>query len=191
MKTFSQISLSIAVAGLLAACSGAEPAAPSGTPPAPGASATTVVATAASTEAPAITGAPSRTAPPTQSPEAPTATRPAATDTAVPATTGPAAAASITLTVTMDDMRFQPDELTVRAGETVHLDLENPDRLEHALVIADAGVSQAVAPGATRGLDFVVNLPPGSYPIFCPISDEEGNHQANGMVGTLVVEAAP
>jgi plastocyanin len=91
----------------------------------------------------------------------------------------------------MDDMKFAPAELRVRAGETVHLDLVNPDLLEHALVIPDAGVSETLAPEARRGIDFAVALAPGSYPLFCPITDEAGNHQANGMEGTLVVEAAP
>ena len=91
----------------------------------------------------------------------------------------------------MDDMRFQPAELIVPAGETVHLDLENPDQLDHALAIPDAAVLQAVSPGGAQGVDFVVDLPPGEYYLLCPISDEAGSHEANGMVGTLVVEAAP
>jgi plastocyanin len=97
----------------------------------------------------------------------------------------------MTITVTMNDMSFQPSELRVRTGELVRLELQNPDRLEHAIAIPDAHFSQALSPGSAQEVDFLVDLPPGSYYLFCPIVDEGGSHEANGMVGTLIVEAAP
>ncbi|MCC6192296.1 MAG: cupredoxin domain-containing protein [Anaerolineales bacterium] len=186
MKRVYQLGSTFVLAALLAACSTGEPA------PAPIESPAALEATAAPTTAPAATSAPSSTAAATPTSMPLTETPPAATATALPAaTSGPAASASVTLTVTMDEMRFQPAELRVPAGETVRLDLQNPDRLEHSLVIADAGFAEALAPGASRAVDLAVALPPGSYAFFCSIVDEEGSHQANGMEGTLVVEAVP
>ncbi|HLF03119.1 MAG TPA: cupredoxin domain-containing protein [Anaerolineales bacterium] len=132
---------------------------------------------------------PSRTAAPTNTPFLRTVPVPA--DTTIPATTLPVGTPSITITVTMNDMRFQPSELTVRSGETVHLELQNPDRLEHAFVIADANVAVVLSPMSEQEVDFVVNLPPGTYYIHCPILDEGGDHEVNGMTGKLIVEAAP
>lgn len=120
-----------------------------------------------------------------------TATALAPGDTVVPATAVPLGTPTITIIVSMSDMSFRPSELRVRSGETVHLELQNPDRLEHAIVIADADVAVVLSSGSEQSLDFVVDLPPGTYAIVCPISDEGGSHEASGMVGKLIVEAAP
>lgn len=95
----------------------------------------------------------------------------------------------MTITVTMNEYQFRPSTLTARAGETIRLSFQNIDHLIHAFRIPDAGFSTVVSSGATREVDFVVDLPPGSYYFYCPIQ-EAGNHEELGMVGTLIVEEA-
>jgi plastocyanin len=92
--------------------------------------------------------------------------------------------------VTLFNYRFDPNELRVRSGETVRLVLWNTDHLIHAMQIPDAGFAHAVGIGDRVEADLYVDLPPGSYYFYCPIQ-EEGNHEDSGMVGTLIVEAAP
>ena len=193
MQLSSYLGLPLAFTLLLTACATAGPSAePTNVPPAPGATGLPVTVTSAPADATVTPITPSRTAAPTNTPFLRfTATVPVPADTAIPATTLPVGTPSITITVTMNDMRFQPSELTVRSGETVHLELQNPDRLEHAFVIADANVAVVLSPMSEQEVDFVVNLPPGTYYIHCPILDEGGDHEVNGMTGKLIVEAAP
>jgi plastocyanin len=89
----------------------------------------------------------------------------------------------------MENYRFFPPILKVRAGETVRFNLQNPDIISHAITIPSARFSAVLRPGTRQAVDFVVTLLPGSYAIVCPVQ-EEGNHEELGMVGTLIVEAA-
>ncbi len=81
------------------------------------------------------------------------------------------------------DLSFDPPQLTVRAGETVRLMLENPDRVPHTFDIAELGVSVRLAPGQSAPLEFEVEES-GTYIFFCAVP----GHREAGMEGVLVVE---
>ena len=86
-------------------------------------------------------------------------------------------------TVTMTSFAFEPARMTVKAGQTVRILLDNPDSIPHAFDIPELGVGLAVIPEAAVEIEFVATEP-GTYIYFCGI---EGHREA-GMEGVLVVE---
>jgi plastocyanin len=97
-----------------------------------------------------------------------------------------------TITVEMGDYRFSPDEISVRAGETVRLELHNTDTLtphNFTLKEKNAGldIDVDVGAGKTRTVEFTPQWP-GSYTFFCnkklPFMK---SHRDRGMHGTLIV----
>lgn len=109
-----------------------------------------------------------------------------------------------TIDITMSDrMRFSPDVLQVRQGETVRLRVRNAGRLLHELVIGTAEALDAHAeamrkfPGMEHSAPYMAHVPagqrgelvwtfdqPGSFRFACLI---EGHYQA-GMVGRIDVK---
>lgn len=122
------------------------------------------------------------------------------TDWGVP---GDPRAATRTVRVDMDDtMRFTPDRLTVRAGETVRIVVRNRGRVMHELVLgSDAALARHaqqmrqdpsmphdepwmahVAPGATGELTWTFNRS-GEFAFACLVP----GHSEAGMTGRVVV----
>jgi uncharacterized cupredoxin-like copper-binding protein len=112
-----------------------------------------------------------------------------------------------TVTLRMgDDMRFVPDRVTLREGETIRFVVRNAGKLLHEMVIGTPGELQEHAammkkfpkmehdePSMThvkasqRG-EIVWNFNrPGTFQFACLIP----GHFEAGMVGTIVVEPAP
>ena len=86
--------------------------------------------------------------------------------------------------VTLQNIRFKPDQLTVKAGQTVTVNLVNKDSVPHTFELEGvAGVGVGIPPGGEGTLEFTIDQP-GTYTIFCGV----GNHRAAGMVGQLIVE---
>ena len=111
-----------------------------------------------------------------------------------------------TITITMgDDMRFRPDVIDVREGETVRLAIRNQGKLLHELVIGtqqeldehaalmvkfpnmqhDEPYMAHVDPGQRGEIVWTFNRP-GDFKFACLIA---GHYQA-GMVGTVRVRPA-
>jgi uncharacterized cupredoxin-like copper-binding protein len=101
-------------------------------------------------------------------------------------------------------LRFEPDEMTVTAGERVQIVLQNEDETtrhdftvqdmparevasqgaEHNMEgMAEQEVHVAAAPGESATLTFTP-IEPGEYEFICTVD----GHEAAGMTGTLVVE---
>jgi plastocyanin len=106
-----------------------------------------------------------------------------------------AATPTRSIAVKMGDYRFTPDEITVRAGETVQLQLTNTDSLtphNFTLKAKNAGlnVDTDVSAGKTEAVD-ITPLVPGSYKFFC---NKKlllfKSHRDRGMEGTLNVTPA-
>jgi plastocyanin len=161
MRRSSALLVVPAVALFVAACGGsaASPSPPPVASPSP---------TAASTEATASTG-----------PATPAAVlTPAASGAAT------AVAAATTVSVVLVDYAFQPDAITVPAGD-ITFSLRNEGAEEHEFEIfrGDQVVDEAegLIPGLER--DFSVTLAPGQYTFVCKLAD----HEQRGMVGTLTV----
>lgn len=119
---------------------------------------------------------------------------------------GDAKAAKRTITLSMSDtMRFTPDKLDVKHGETVKIVIKNTGAVLHELVIGTKKVLDEhaalmvkfpkmeheepymahVAPGKTGEIIWTFNKP-GSFNFACLIA---GHYQA-GMVGTITVAAS-
>lgn len=119
---------------------------------------------------------------------------------------GDAKAVTRTVTLTMDDnMRFTPDKLSFKQGETVRFVVHNKGKLLHELVIGtkkelddhaammlkfpamehDEPYMAHVSAGKTGRLIWTFNRP-GEFDFACLIA---GHYQA-GMVGKITVTAA-
>lgn len=85
----------------------------------------------------------------------------------------------------LDTMKFQPNEVRVKAGTAVTLELKNGGSLPHDLLSPGLGVDTAVeAPGGgTATVSFNAPAAPGTYRFWC---DQPGHAQA-GMVGQVIV----
>ena len=99
--------------------------------------------------------------------------------------------------IVVDDFRFSPTRVDVRAGQSVHLVVRNQGRETHRFhstlfahprleVVSDTGPQAAsleqgvpLAPG--QRLELVLTLPPGVYHFRCPIKGHRG------MRGMIVV----
>ena len=99
------------------------------------------------------------------------------------------------IAVKMGDYRFIPDEITVRAGETVQLQLTNTDRLtphNFTLKAENAGLNMDtdVSAGKTETVDITPPVP-GAYKFYC---NKKllffMSHRDHGMEGTLNVTPA-
>ena len=106
-----------------------------------------------------------------------------------------AATPTRSIAVEMGDYRFIPDEITVRAGETIQLHLTNTDRLTpHNFTLkaekAGLNVDTDVSAGKTQAVD-ITPLVPGTYPFYC---NKKllffKSHRDRGMEGTLIVSPA-
>lgn len=108
-----------------------------------------------------------------------TATTPAAGGdaTEMPGMTG-------TMVSMVDAMAFDPDTLTVAAGEEVEIMLANDGAIPHNMSIDDAGVDEDLDGGESTTFTFTAPDAPGEYEIYCNVP----GHREAGMVATLVVQ---
>jgi len=93
--------------------------------------------------------------------------------------------ASQRVAVAAGNLRFQPADVRVRAGQWVIVEFTNADPVVHDWMVEGIpNVDVAARPGQTARLRFVLDTP-GTYRILCSIP----GHAEAGMVGSLVVEA--
>jgi plastocyanin len=97
--------------------------------------------------------------------------------TSLPSATAPA----IDVQLTEYEIRI-PDSLT--AGPQ-HFRIANGGKQTHNFVIEGPGISQKLASDLSRGdtTELTVNLPAGSYTVYCPVD----GHRGKGMQRTIVV----
>ncbi|HEX3303051.1 MAG TPA: PQQ-dependent sugar dehydrogenase [Thermomicrobiales bacterium] len=109
------------------------------------------------------------------------ATPQAATPAASPVAGG--GQASTQQSVDLVDIAFQPNELTIPAGQDVTITLTNKGKLPHTFTIDQLGVdSGPVQPGDTATVK--INAQAGDYQYYC----KTPGHKEAGMVGTLHVK---
>ena len=76
---------------------------------------------------------------------------------------------------------------TLPSGMT-QFTIVNRGQLVHGLEVEGAGIEEKVEniqPGSQATL--TVNLPPGSYELYCPVRDSAGVHKSKGMNRSVVV----
>jgi uncharacterized cupredoxin-like copper-binding protein len=99
--------------------------------------------------------------------------------------TAAAATASVTpvcsVTITMVDIDYNPNEFTIPADQPVLLIFQNMGKAEHDFSVQKLGIDVDADPGETETL--IVNAPAGDYDFYC----DEDAHAAAGMVGIMHV----
>lgn len=115
---------------------------------------------------------------------------------------------TITIDAT-DTLKFTPDNLTIREGETIAFVVTNTGSIPHEFVIGDEAVQteheQEMADGTEEEMDemgdkpYAIDVPPHETVTLVYTFDDPGTllygchvpgHYAAGMVGTITVEAA-
>ncbi|WP_344802603.1 cupredoxin family protein [Allohahella marinimesophila] len=111
-----------------------------------------------------------------------------------------------TITISMsDDMRFSPEKLSVREGETVTFKIRNEGEMMHEFVLgteetlAEHAALMVKFPGMEHSEPYMVHVPPGEtgevnwtfnksghFDFACLIA----GHYQSGMVGTIAVEVS-
>ncbi|OGH47557.1 MAG: hypothetical protein A3A51_03165 [Candidatus Levybacteria bacterium RIFCSPLOWO2_01_FULL_39_10] len=83
-----------------------------------------------------------------------------------------------------NEFEFTPSEVTVKKGETVTLVFKNTGSVPHDFTIADLDIATArINPGEQDSVEFTPTET-GEFKIICSV----GNHEEQGMAGTLIVE---
>src|SRR4051794_27841714 len=91
-----------------------------------------------------------------------------------------------TVDLTATDFKFDPSQPSVKSGN-VTFNLKNDGQVTHSLEIEDVNgqdkeLESEVSAGQSGQL--TVNLPPGKYEFYCPVS----NHKELGMEGEVTVK---
>jgi uncharacterized cupredoxin-like copper-binding protein len=89
----------------------------------------------------------------------------------------------LAVTLRAQDIKFDVETLTVKAGQPVALTYINEGVIDHAFQIDNVVDEVKVRPGETRTFQFTIREP-GTYRFVCVIP----GHETVGMVGALVVE---
>jgi uncharacterized cupredoxin-like copper-binding protein/mono/diheme cytochrome c family protein len=92
---------------------------------------------------------------------------------------GSEAAAPAEVEIDLEDIKFDPNQVSIPAGQDVTVHLVNKGSLPHNFSIPSEGVSQDVAPGATETI--TLNLAAGEYDFDCNVP----GHKEAGMVGKI------
>jgi plastocyanin len=101
---------------------------------------------------------------------------------ATPAASAGGGNAASEQTVTMVDIAFQPDSLTIPANTDVTVSLPNTGAALHNFSVDELGISVDVAPGDTGSA--TINAAAGTYEFYCNVP----GHKEAGMLGTLTVQ---
>ncbi|HUY70230.1 MAG TPA: cupredoxin domain-containing protein [Candidatus Baltobacteraceae bacterium] len=103
---------------------------------------------------------------------------------AAPASGG--ASLSLQLSNAQGQFVITPNVITVKAGESVTINVTNDGTMVHSFVIPDISVSAPdLSPGQSAVLTFTAPAA-GNYTYYCPVD----SHKTLGMVGTLVVSGS-
>jgi uncharacterized cupredoxin-like copper-binding protein len=84
--------------------------------------------------------------------------------------------------IVLNDIFFEPKEITIPANSDVTLDLANEGIAPHNFSIDALEISLGIPAGATD--EVVINAPAGTYEFYCQVP----GHKQAGMIGTLIVE---
>ncbi len=96
----------------------------------------------------------------------------------------PSAMATKEITIEAGEFKFAPSAITVKKGEKVKLTFKNTGKFPHDYVIADLNVAtKVINPGEVDMIEFTPDKT-GEFTFICGV----GNHEEQGMTGTLTVE---
>jgi uncharacterized cupredoxin-like copper-binding protein len=89
------------------------------------------------------------------------------------------------ITVVANEFSFEPNEIRIRTGERVNIEMDNRGDALHTLVISKLDFKLRANGGKRAGGALTVEVP-GRYPFTCDVP----GHAEAGMRGTLVAEPA-
>jgi nitrite reductase (NO-forming) len=92
--------------------------------------------------------------------------------------------ATPSMTVSMREMRFEPETIRAAPGEDITIELTNDGAVKHNFSIEAAGIDWTLDRNDSGVFTFTAPSEPGEYRIVCDIP----GHETAGMVGTLIVE---
>lgn len=97
---------------------------------------------------------------------------------------GDSASGSTATTIVATEFAFDPSSFNLPADTDVELTLQNAGVVEHDIVVAELDDQMLVYANAGQTVTETVNLPAGSYTIYCSIP----GHRQAGMEGSLTVQ---
>jgi|GEM_PF-520658 len=93
------------------------------------------------------------------------------------------APAEVTFTLDSFNFGYSMDEIRVNEGDTVTINLTSSDGFHDWVVDEFGAATEKIQAGGNTSVTFVASEA-GTYEYYCSV----GNHRAEGMVGTLIVE---
>ncbi len=102
-----------------------------------------------------------------------------ASNTPPPASARPERTIEVSMT---DGLRFDPDRLAVRSGETIRFVIANPSPLDHEFVIGDAVAQQMHAEEMARGM-----MHDDAHAVFVPAGQRRELNYTFGAPGVLQI----
>jgi plastocyanin len=89
--------------------------------------------------------------------------------------------------VDIRNFEFSPNQLQVKAGDSVRVVVKNSDTTLHTFTLPEAGVDVSVPPGTEKLVEFKAPKA-GEYRWYCIPHSSDGPYGRTGMVGLLVVQ---
>lgn len=102
---------------------------------------------------------------------------------ASPEAATPVAAQGVSVTVLMEDIKFDRNEITVPADTDVAFTFENKGALQHDFTIDNPAITTGTL-GSGDTVSLTINVPAGKYTYYCT----QIGHREAGMVGTLTAQ---
>lgn len=88
------------------------------------------------------------------------------------------------ITIDASEFNFSEPTITITAGETVRVVVNNTGEMKHDWTVEGEGIAtDIIESGGSASVEFVVNTP-GEYDTSCSV----GDHKTRGMVGKLIVQ---
>lgn len=102
-----------------------------------------------------------------------------------PAETAPIKASGnaieINIRIHENTWRWDPDVITVKAGDTVRLKIFNGDSYDHGFALEAFGINKRLFPKQETVIDFIA-AKKGDFPFYCSVPCGEGHYDQTGHV---------
>lgn len=92
---------------------------------------------------------------------------------------------TVSITIVGKKLKYNPDEIRVKKGETIEVTMKNEGFVSHSFDIPELDIrTHSVQPDSFVQTTFTADYPAGKYEFICDVSE----HKLAGMKGTLIVE---
>lgn len=87
----------------------------------------------------------------------------------------------IQMRVLQDQWTFEPNDIRVKAGDTVRLHIFNEDTYDHGFALEAFGVNRRLFPKRETTVEFVASKE-GSFGFYCSVPCGEGHYDQTGVL---------